>query len=766
MSKTTHSTAQARTAPAAQTISEEVLLEKYAKGDEKTVRDVNLRVAHALAQAEAPEHRKHWEGRFLQALQQGFLPAGRIQSAAGTELAATLINCFVQPVGDSISQPEDGHPGIYIALTQAAETMRKGGGVGYDFSRIRPRGAWVGSTRSSASGPVSYMHIFDRSCETVESAGARRGAQMGVLRCDHPDIEEFIRAKDRGELKNFNISVGVTDVFMRAVQQDTQVELVHRAEPGAAQKAAGAYMAPSPVASRQAPRGGAGKLGSGPAFSSELPPVDGHRLWVYRKLRARDLWDQIMRSTYDHAEPGVLFLDHINNDNNLSYCETISSTNPCVTADTWVLTSEGPRQVAQLTGRAFVAVVDGQGYDTESPGFFATGVKPVLKVRTREGHALRLTAEHPVRRVMRSTRYLVQAEWTRAGDLVPGDQVLLHEHRALLGWDGAHTEAEGYLLGLLIGDGTLKADKAVLSVWATELRLVGNGRPADGAQHGAGGIMRAAKAAADTLPHRADFRGWQRGIEGRGEFRLAMTALRDLAFSLGMAPGRKAITPVMEQASSVFSVGLLRGLFDADGSVQGTQEKGVSVRLTQSSLPLLEAVQRMLQRLGIIATIYRERHMAGPKRMPDGHGGHRQYQTLAVHELVISGDNLQVFADRIGFEDGQKSARLTQSLLAYRRAANRERFTATVETVEDDGIEAVYDVTIADIHAFDANGLVVHNCGEQPLPSYGCCCLGSIDLTRFVLDPFEAAARFDTKAFAELAEVATRMLDNVLDVTV
>ncbi|MEI8168929.1 MAG: adenosylcobalamin-dependent ribonucleoside-diphosphate reductase [Rhodoferax sp.] len=284
---------------APQQISEEVLIEKYSKNGEKTILDVNKRVARALAEVEAPEHKKQWEAKFLQALQNGFLPAGRIQSAAGTDLAATLINCFVQPVGDSISHIEDGHPGIYTALTEAAETMRRGGGVGYDFSRIRPRGAWVGSTQSSASGPVSYMRVFDRSCETVESAGARRGAQMGVLRCDHPDIEEFIHAKDTGDLKNFNISVGISDEFMKAVQDDGEFTLIHRAEPGTAQKAAGAYQ------------------------------VKESGLWIYRKLQARELWDQIMRSTYDHAEPGVLFLDHINRDNNLSYCETIASTNPC-----------------------------------------------------------------------------------------------------------------------------------------------------------------------------------------------------------------------------------------------------------------------------------------------------------------------------------------------------------------------------------------------------------------------------------------------------
>src|SRR3954466_1001134 len=249
-----------------QEICRDTLSEKYATGTEASVEEVRQRVARALAQAEPEERRAQWERRFLQAQEDGFIPAGRINSAAGVQLQATLINCFVQPVGDSISELVDGRPGIYTALQEAAETMRRGGGVGYDFSSIRPKGAEVKGTHSRASGPVSYMRVFDRSCETVESAGARRGAQMGVLRCDHPDVEEFIHAKDKGELSNFNISVGVTDEFMLAVEKDGDFELVHKAKPWPSKDA---YQ-------RQ----------------------DG--MWVYRKVRARELWDQIMRSTYDH----------------------------------------------------------------------------------------------------------------------------------------------------------------------------------------------------------------------------------------------------------------------------------------------------------------------------------------------------------------------------------------------------------------------------------------------------------------------------------
>ncbi|MFN2289237.1 MAG: LAGLIDADG family homing endonuclease, partial [Chromatocurvus sp.] len=317
---------------------------------------------------------------------------------------------------------------------------------------------------------------------------------------------------------------------------------------------------------------------------------------------------------------------------------------------------------------------------------------------------------------------------------------------------------EGYLTGLLIGDGTLKEDKAVLSVWAQPL-AVNEGGSGDGTD----GIMAAALAAARSMPHRADFAGWQK-VSGRNEYRLATGALRQLAADLGMAPGRKHITQEAERSSSDFHRGLLRGLFDADGSVQGNHQKGVSIRLSQSSIPTLEAAQRMLLRLGINSTLYRERRPAGESQLPDGHGGYAGYATAAQHELVISGDNIATYAEAVGFADGAKQERLERALAGYRRQFNRERFVATVASVEDDGVEDVYDVQVPGINTFDGNGLHAHNCGEQPLPPYGSCLLGSVNLTKLVLDPFTEKARFDWDRYREVVAVFTRMLDNVVEI--
>ena len=239
-----------------------------------TVEDTWRRIARALAETEADP--AAWEDRFYAALEDfKYLPAGRITAGAGTGRSVTLFNCFVMgTIPDSLS-------GIFQMLKEAALTMQQGGGIGYDFSTIRPRGAGVKGVAADASGPLSFMDVWDAMCRTIMSAGSRRGAMMATMRCDHPDIEAFIEAKkDPARLRMFNLSVLVTDPFMAAVKADGPWELV----------------------------------------------FDGR---VFKTLDARDLWNRIMRSTFDVAEPGVIFIDRINQLNNLAYCETIAATNPC-----------------------------------------------------------------------------------------------------------------------------------------------------------------------------------------------------------------------------------------------------------------------------------------------------------------------------------------------------------------------------------------------------------------------------------------------------
>src|SRR5262245_37319425 len=243
---------------------------------ERTLADSWARVAGAAAKAEAKATRRLWRERFAEAMADfAFLPAGRILAGAGTRRHVTLFNCFV------LGKIDDDLSAIFENVKEAALTMQQGGGIGHDFSTLRPRGALVKSIGADASGPVSFMEVWDAMCRTIMSAGARRGAMMATLRCDHPDIEAFIDAKaDPHRLRNFNLSVLVSDAFIKAVKQGDPWDLV----------------------------------------------FDGK---VYRTVEARALWDRMMRATYEYAEPGVVFIDRINAENNLAYCEEISATNPC-----------------------------------------------------------------------------------------------------------------------------------------------------------------------------------------------------------------------------------------------------------------------------------------------------------------------------------------------------------------------------------------------------------------------------------------------------
>jgi intein/homing endonuclease len=553
----------------------------------------------------------------------------------------------------------DSAEGWADALRFGLQTWFEGGDVNFDLTQLRPAGAPLRTKGGRASGPEPFRVMLD-------FARARVLARQG----------SFLRPLDAHDIMcavgNAAVSGGVRRTAMISLfdADDDEMRL--------------------------------SKSGDFERENSQRWNANNSAVWLDGNLTQQEFIKHFLEMAESgRGEPGIFSRAAANNLKPARRATAEFGTNPCLTADSWVMTTDGARQVSDLIGKDFTAVVDGQTFAAK--GFWETGVKPVLKLTTKEGYALRLTANHKVLAVPHISRQTEQPGWVEAGDLKPGDKIKLNDHREFA-WEGDGIFDEGWLLGALVGDGTFDQKTAKLTFW-------GERRNEMAAQ--AVSSLRA------TVKVRADLQGFDQAEHDRTI--VSSAGLRDLAADFGIYRGMKTITPFVEQSSSAFHCGFLQGLFDTDGTVIGTQAKGVSVRLAQSDLALLEAAQRMLLRLGIASTIYRNRRPAGPRRMPDGRGGYAEYEARADHELVISNDNLSVFAELIGFSDPDKRERLASKLDGFKREVNRERFVATVASIEPDGVEMVYDCSVTDVHAFDANGLYVHNCGEINLRPWEFC---------------------------------------------
>jgi ribonucleoside-diphosphate reductase alpha chain len=706
-----------------------------------------------------------------------FMPNSPTLMNAGDELQQ-LSACFVD-------SPDDDITDIHQTAKEAAEVFQSGGGMGYAFWRLRPYGDAVGSTGGIASGPITFMRTYDQMCETIAQGGARRGAQMGVMRVSHPDVIQFIHAKNKdvslahslrlndpddfthnsfadaleearelideegrvpkhlrnaveGHLSNFNISVGVTDDFMEALYNDEEFVFTN-------------------------PRTEEPHIAT-PETKELYDMFDlGHHVEVGEVLSipAADLWDHMVEGAYENGEPGVIYLERVNKEHSFDVEKhpdhQILATNPCVTGDTLISTGNGLVSAKELyeQGTSQDVVVDGRLSEEtvkEASSVYKTGEKDVYKLTTEEGYELRLTADH---------RVMTSEGWVDAQELSPGDTVHIQNRKGSFGQHG--TAEEGRVLGWLVGDGHLKhgEERAVLNFYDDDSSL------SESFARDVNTVVREPTGHADyeigvsTVNRRDDYRGAQ-----AVEQRVRSARLYEYADGAGLVDQKHQVPDAVLRGSEEMARGFLQALFSADGSVQGNVEKGISVRLASNHADLLKQVQRLLLNFGVASTVYENRRDAGRKELPDGKGGTRTYDTAAQHELLITKDNLVRFRDELGFLHEQKTDALDDRLDTYDRGPYGERFEATVVAVEEDGHEAVYDLTEPDTHSFVANGLVVHNCGEQPLEEYEACNLGHINLSTVAdLDAPDWRVWSDEHAheYDSLAEAVDAFLAEAID---
>jgi ribonucleoside-diphosphate reductase alpha chain len=702
------------------------------------------RVARALANNEATQElRDFWYPRFLEAMRRGAIPAGRITSNAGAQEykpETSLINCTVSAhIADSMND-------IMSKAHEAALTLKGGSGIGYAFDTLRPRGAYVAGAGANTSGPLSFMDIYDAMCFTVASAGGRRGAQMGTFDVSHPDVKDFVRAKrEDGRLRQFNLSLLITDEFIKAVEADQEWPLifpVHKKEIN--------ELDLKDVRKVQW-RDWAVKEGY-------ITREDGKvACKVYEWVPARRLWDLIMASTYDFAEPGFILIDRVNEMNNNWWCEDIRATNPCVTADTRLATQYGMVPIGELyAARAPIEAtvdkralgMDMQGVEVRPavPAFMSSPSAEVYRVVTQDGYEIKATEWHDF--------------YTRRGkiklkDLHPGDELLVQSGKGQFGQEGSIEL--GLLLGLLAGDGHFTnrgkgQQAAVINLWGLDRGYAD--RVVDTINTLIAGV-------AETPRH---YRVSPVAIPDRNLVMIRSVLLARVLQHYGFSAQTKTRVPeVIWRGSEECVKSYLRALFQCDGTVQRDDKNAYcTIRLASSEPMLLKDVQMLLANLGIFCRVLKRR-AAGQRLLPDGKGGKSLYDCKADYELLIGSASRDRFMQEIGFLTEEKNRKYAQ-WREQRKSAYADEFCSKVVAIEHIGREAVFDTTQPDKNNLIFNGIVTGNCGEQPLPPYGACLLGSVNLTKFVINPFTPQASFDWDSYKEVVRDFTRMLDNVVEI--
>jgi len=708
----------------------------------ETPEEMFRRVSRCIAKADklygASDHEiKETENKFYKIMSNfEFMPNSPTLMNAGKDMCQ-LSACFVLPVGDSMES-------IFDAIKNTAMIHKSGGGTGFSFSRLRPKNSVVRSTGGVSSGPVSFMKVFNAATQAVKQGGTRRGANMGILRVDHPDILEFIRCKENDkEITNFNISIAVTEDFMNKVISDEEYSL-----------------------------------------------IDPHSKKEVKKIKAKEVFDLIVELSWKNGEPGIIFIDKINKDNPTPKLGEIESTNPCVTGDTLVSTEYGLMRMENIVryfsnGGLRIATDDRVSeilYSENAGGnlalkakcgitfnsiskAFSTGEKEVFRLITASGYELEATSDHKV---------MTTEGWVKLKDLEKG------RHKVLMQSEEGEFNGDKNLpfpvINYFIGENGRRYKLNLPSQWSKELGqaigwIVGDGWLREGDKDYRLGLTFSEDDRAILDYFKPILNNWygydiKEVKRENGVFHLSYHSKYFVEFFryLGIKPWQsdeKEIPKFIYTAPKEAVIGFLQGLFSADGTV-GLQKVNNTtyIRLTAKSYRLLKGIQRLLINLGIMSKIYdrsRSERFGFPYKTKNGEN--RIYTLDGVcYELHISRDNISKFLKKIGFlcEKHKKKVDVLSSM-NFKLC----KFEDGVAEIENFGRKKVYDLTEPYSNSFISNGICISNCGEQPLLPFESCNLGSINLAKTICG--NEKKQVDWDALRELTHAGVHFLDNVID---